>query len=203
MSVRISFLPPLIGLACLSLAPVFGTVDEALRLERSGSPREARQALDRLAESSAAGTATLAARAAFLDRYGDGAAIAAYAAALAAAEGEDPDLALALRRRLAIASLVHGDTASAKQALEAMRAGGNDAWDGIEAMVAASEAAASDEWVDVPGTLNSFQRMAALSTDMAIGDILPSLGRTIFTGGYHAARGTGALEPTEIGRAHV
>lgn len=197
MSVRISFLPPLIGLACLSLAPVFGTVDEALRLERSGSPREARQALDRLAQSSAAGTEALAARAAFLDRYGDGAAIDAYSAALAAAEGEDPDLALALRRRLAIASLVHGDTAVAKRALEAMRSGGDTAWDGIEAMVAGSEASDADERVDVPGTLNSFQRMAALSTDMAIGEILPSLGRTIFTGGYHAARGTGALEPTE------
>ena len=197
MSVRISFLPPLIGLACLSLAPAFGTVDEALRLERSGSPREARQALERLAESSPDDTETLAARAAFLDRYGDGAAVAAYSAALAAAEGDDPDLALALRRRMAVAALVHGDSAAAKRALEAMQSAGDAAWDGIEAMAAASESAGADERVDVPGTLNSFQRMAALSTDMAIGEILPSLGRTIFTGGYHAARGTGALEPTE------
>lgn len=193
---RIRLLASAISLAAAGLgsAPLGATVSEALDLERSGNPLEARQLLERLAEADDADA--LAARAAFLDRYGDPAAVEAYAAALDAASPDESERAAALRRRLALTALLRGDAAPARRALEEMRSAGDSRWEGAEALLRPDEPAATDS-ILIPGTLNSFLRMAALSTDLSLAELLPSLGRTIFTGGYHAARGSGALEPTE------
>lgn len=176
-----------------SVSPSPGTVAEALELELGGNPLAARQQLQELAQSD---PTALAAWAAFLERYGDPGAIAAYEAALSALAGSDAQEAFGLRRRLVVTALAHGDNEAARRAFAAMRAGGDSGWSRAEAVLNAAEPAAPES-VPVPGTLNSFSRMAALSTDLQARDLLPSLGRTIFTGGYHAARGSGALEPTE------
>ncbi len=175
---------------------VHGTVEQARQLERMGDPLEARKVLERLSESSNANAEVLVEHAAFLDRYGDPGAVAAYAAALEALDEDDAARALALRRRLVLSALIHGNSQAALETLEAMRASGDSAWERAETILNAAAPAASDS-VSVTGKLNSFRRMAALSTDLGLEEILPSLGRTIFTGGYHAARGTGTLEPTE------
>ena len=180
-----------VALAFLGAAPLGATVGEARELERSGDPRGAREILDRLASAATADADALVARASFLERYGDSGAVGAYAAALEAVGSGDPERERALRRRLAVTALVHGDEETARDALAAMREAGDAA-----AALGSARPPAPD-LARVPGTLNSFRRMAALSTDMHVAETLPSLGRTIFTGGYHAARGSGALEPTE------
>ena len=136
-------------------------------------------------------------RASFLDRYGAPGAVEAYAAA-AAAEGAGPAEKARILRRLVVTALIHGESEVARAALESVRESGTGEWDLADAILRPPGAAARADIAVVPGTLNSFRRMAALSTDMAVEETLPSLGRTIFTGGYHASRGSGALEPTEF-----
>lgn len=173
------------------------TVDEAQELEYEGDPKGARNVLDRLVAADPAGVDGLLAKASFLERYGDPGAVAAYASALQASEASDDQRSAALRRRLVLTALIHGDTETARTALTRARASGDDAWDTVDPVLTRSQPTADADTVRVPGTLNSFRRMAALSTDMHVNETLPSLGRTIFTGGYHASRGSGALEPTE------
>ena len=172
------------------------TVQESRELERSGDPKGAREVLDLLAESSPADADALVARASFLERYGSPEAVQAYAAALEAA-GSDMGVRAGLLRRLAVTALMHGQPEAAQGALSSLRESGDDAWDRASVILSPPGPAAPDDVAVVPGTLNSFRRMAALSTDMAVDETLPLLGRTIFTGGYHASRGSGALEPTE------
>ena len=195
MNIRIGPIALCALVAVFGAATARGTIEDARQLERAGDPLGARQVLDRLAASSP-DAQTLIERAAFLDRYGDSEAAAAYAEALASLGSGDDATARQLRRRLVVSALIHGDSEAARDGLEALRAAGTGSWDRAGAVLQPPAAAAHDA-VSVIGTLNSFRRMAALSTDLQLEDILPSLGRTIFTGGYHASRGTGTLVPTE------
>ena len=185
-----------VTLALVVASPANGSVEEARQLEMAGDSFEARQVLEQLAELSDASVEVLVERAAFLDRYGDPGAVAAYSKALDALGSDESTRAGPLRRRLVLTALIHGNSQAAREGLEAMRASGDSAWDGARPVLDSAAPAPTDT-VTVTGTLNSFRRMAALSTDLGLEEILPSLGRTIFTGGYHAARGTGTLEPTE------
>lgn len=195
MSNRIGSITLYALVGVLAAATARGELEEVRRLERGGDPLGARQALERLAESSP-DTQTLIEKASFLDRYGDPGAVAAYAAALASLGPNDAASARQLRRRLVVNALIHGDAAAAREALEALRADGAGSWNRADAILQPPVPESHDS-ASVTGTLNSFRRMAALSTDLQLEEILPSLGRTIFTGGYHASRGTGTLEPTE------
>lgn len=163
-------------------------------MERDGDPLGAREALESLA-ADGGGQEGLIERAEFLERYGDAGAADAYAAALAAADAEGSDLALRLLRRRVVTALIHGDSGAARHALESLGDGASG-WD-LAGAVLRPPADQPFDSATVTGSLNSFQRMAALSTDLRLAEILPALGRTIFTGGYQASRGTGALEPTE------
>ena len=183
--------------AAVVLPAAFATVEQSLELERSGDPGAAREALDRLVETAPDDFDALVARASFLDRYGAPEAVEAYAAAAEAAGAGQADRTRLLRR-LAVTALMHGESEVARAALESVRESGEGGWDLADAILSPPRAAAQADIAAVPGTLNSFRRMAALSTDMAVEETLPSLGRTIFTGGYHASRGSGALEPTEF-----
>ena len=176
--------------------PLRASPAEAISLEDDGRPTEARQALSDLVAADPGDVSALSAWAHFLERYGDPQAVQAYADAVAAAVSAQSELAPALRRRAAVSALVHGESEAARIALQALQAEG-EAGAGAAALVAGSPASPAIDHVDVPGTLDSFSRMAALSTDLSIQEILPSLGRTIFTGGYHASRGGGTFEPTE------
>ena len=195
-SAAISFL---LAIAVAGMCPPVGlaTLDEARDLERSGNPAGAQEILEDLAASSSEDVDVLTAHASFLDRYGKRESVGAYAAALQAAEASEPGRAPELRRRLVVAALVHGDHAAAREALAGAGGPADRGWDRAELVRSPPAPDASAETVPVPGTLNSFRRMAALSTDMQVVETLPSLGRTIFTGGYHASRGSGTLEPTE------
>ncbi len=192
--------------AAISLAIAIGpfgvtsaraTLAEARDLERSGDPAGALEELDALAADSPDDWEILLARASFLDRYGSPEAVGAYAAALRAADGAAPDRVADLGRRRVVSALLHGDAHAAREALAAASGLERNGWDRAGSIRNPPSPGSPGDTVSVPGTLNSFRRMAALSTDMPIEETLSSLGRTIFTGGYHASRGSGTLEPTE------
>ncbi len=186
-----------IALGSLGGPGLLATIEEVRDLEQSGDPKGALKALDALVAASPDDVDALVARASFLDRYGSPETVDAYTAALHAAEGLDSDSMEDLRRRLVVAALLHGDVAAAREALGASSGSVGAGWDRAGVISNPTATDSGTETVRIPGTLNSFRRMAALSTDMQIEETLPSLGRTIFTGGYHASRGSGALEPTE------
>ncbi len=194
-----SKLVPLLGIAmCLMPAAgaLRGTTARALELEKGGNPSGSRQVLRALAQAEPQNLDALAAWAEFLDRYGDPQAARAYSAAAGKAASSGSEMAPELRRRAAVTALAHGDLEAARSALEAMRAAG-EGGPAADSLLAASPGPEGRDRAEVPGTRDSFSRMAALSTDLATEDLLPSLGRTIFTGGYHASRGGGTFEPTE------
>ena len=196
MSIRSACLAVLMGGSGLCLGPLHASVERALELERAGEPLEARRVLqDTVAEQASNGEALIA-NAEFLDRYGDPASVEAYLEAVKAAGPEDSATATELRRRVAVAALWHGNPEQAKAALEALRAAGEGGPQVDQLLQPLSEPETTD-FFDVAGTLDSFSRMAALSTDLTSDLILPSLGRTIFTGGYHASGGGSTFEPTE------
>ncbi len=196
MRTRTASLGLLIALVGLTPTTLQSTVEEARELEQAGKPLEARRVLREVAESGGSDAEALIARARFLDRYGDAAAVEAYAAALEAVSSDDAAAASELRRRVVVTALMHGDAEAARGALEAMRAAG-EGGAGVTALLQPADSTGAADSVEVPGTRDSFSRMAALSTDLSTEGLLPALGRTIFTGGYHAARGGGTFEPTE------
>ena len=57
--------------------------------------------------------------------------------------------------------------------------------------------AAAPNYIEIPGPLRSFARMAALSPDLTPNDLLPALARNIITNGYRATTANEALEQTE------
>ena len=196
MRTRIAYLSFLVGVGALCFGPLYGTVERALELERAGQPSEARRVLrDTVTEQAGNGEALIA-NAEFLDRYGDPAAIEAYLAALETAGPDDTVTAAELRRRIAVAALWHGDAEQASAALKALQAAG-EGGPGVDGLLRPLTEPETTDFIDVPGTRDSFSRMAALSTDLSSDLILPSLGRTIFTGGYHASGGGATFEPTE------
>ncbi len=186
----------LIGAAGLCLGPLHATVERARELERSGQPAAARRVLRAAAAGQSDNREALLANAEFLDRHGDPAAIEAYLRALRALGPQDGLTAAELRRRIALAALWHGDAEQARVALNALKAAG-EGGPGVDSLLRPQAEPGTADFIDVPGTLDSFSRMAALSTDLSPELVLPSLGRTIFTGGYHVAGGGTTFEPTE------
>ena len=62
---------------------------------------------------------------------------------------------------------------------------------------AAGRGRADRQYVEIPGPLRSFGRMAAISRDFQPDDILPALARNVVTNGYQASHSNEALEQTE------
>ena len=169
-----------------ALAATADDVRQARVMESEGRALEARSVLrTATANDPNNGDAQLA-YARFLDRYGDPGAREAYGKALEVGlSAEDSRIAA---RRFAHLSLQAGDAAAARSALETA---------GLPAPAAPAGASASDYGVfEIPGLLNSFQRMAALSTDLEPERMLSALARNIVTGGYRSVRGE-SLEKTE------
>ena len=196
MNTRIACLAVLVGISGLAIVPLHASVEQARELERAGEPLEARRVLKDIAADLASNGEVLIANAEFLDRYGDPATVEAYLAALKSAGTEDSETAAELRRRVAIAALWHGSAEQRRAALEALQSV-DEGGPGVEGLLNPVTEPETTDFIDVPGTLDSFSRMAALSTDLSSDLILPSLGRTIFTGGYHASGGGATFEPTE------
>lgn len=175
-------------------APVLGQVADSLErvrsLESSGDAYSARSLLAELAADNSGNIEVLRARAEFLERHGDPeAAEAQYRLWSAAREADNSELERTAARRAILAALAHGNTALAREVLNASRP------DGMALPMVPPPA--DGPTVSVPGPPDGFLRMAALSTDEAAGGLLTALAKNVVTGGYRATRGTESLQKTE------
>ncbi len=164
------------------------------RLETSG---EAGQAAERLREATASANASpdaLRTLAEFLERHHDPAARQAYERLATALDrtGAPRERKAAVARRLALLDLESGDRAAATRALDNFSKQGGT---GLSLPGISDPAAAT--YIEIPGPLRSFARMAALSPDLAPEDLLPALARNVVMTGYQAAHSNEALEQTE------
>jgi hypothetical protein len=174
-------------------------LERARQLEDSGDGAGARALLAHAAQSAPGDIAALTEYAEFLDSHADPAAGEAYAKLLAvldqpAHRGERA----AVARRMAELCLLQGDRAGAQRSLEIYSsAGGVSLASGGMPPAAPDNPAAAQQYIEIPGPLRSFGRMAAVSTDALADDLLPALARNVVTNGFQAAHSNEALEQTE------
>ena len=173
-------------------------LDRARQLEKSGDVAGARMALSAAAQRSSSDVEALREYADFLNRYGDPESRAAYIKAFEAAEkAGDRDRMAAVARELVILDLVAGDRAAAAQHIEAYHAAGGKAWLSPPTWKPALAQTDPKQMAYVPGPLRSFNRMAAISSEINSEDVLPALARNVVTNGYQASHSNEALEQTE------
>ena len=177
------------GLSAQTLA------DEAWRLEARGEAAQAQTRLRQAAEGASASAAAVRAYAEFLDRYRDPAALGAYtklAQLLDRANAPAAERAVA-HRRLAILELTAGNRDAAAAQVTAYAAAGGT---GLT-LAPARPALQAQNFIEIPGPLHSFARMAAISPDLRPEDLLPALARNVVLTGYQAINSSEGLEETE------
>ncbi|HXJ41363.1 MAG TPA: hypothetical protein VNH18_18925, partial [Bryobacteraceae bacterium] len=173
-------------------------LDKARDLEKSGDVSGARVVLAAAAQHSPTDVEALYDYAAFLVRYGDPDSRSAYTKTFEAIEksGDRARLA-AVARELTILDLIAGDRTAALQHLEAYHAAGGKDWPDSPGWKAAEAQNEAKQFVNIPGPLRSFGRMAAISNDINPDDVLSALARNVVTNGYQASHSNEALEQTE------
>ena len=166
---------------------------QAWQLKQRGEPHGARELLENAVKNSGESIAAWKAYAEFLDRHGDIGARKAYEKFHSLSSSNDEKQLIA--RRLVILDLLANDQSMAANHLELYRAAGGPS---IALPKAVDKAIYSEgSYIEIPGQLRSFARMAALSPDLAPEDLLPALARNVVTNGYQAASSNESLEPTE------
>lgn len=169
---------------------------QAWQLESKGEAAEALNLLENAVKASPQNTEALRAYAEFLDRHRDPAARDVYAKLLDALprSGASSRARAQAARRLVILDMIAGDrTAAEKRLADYRAAGGND----LSFAQETTAVPAPSSYIEVPGPLRSFARMAALSPDLKPDDLLPALARNIVTNGYQASSSSETLEQTE------
>jgi hypothetical protein len=181
------------GLAGQNPAPRDAARD-AWRLEAKGAGAEARAQLQRAAAERPNDPLAQQDYAEFLDRHRDPAAREAYEKLrqLLGRNGASAGERAKVARRLAELDLIGGDREAAGKHLEEFRSLGGS---GLSLPAAAPAAVA--RFIEIPGPLRSFARMAAVSPDIAAEDVMASLAHNVVLNGYAAAHGADSLEPTE------
>jgi len=188
----------IIGLVFVAASCLFAaseSVERARELERNGQGLEARGAFSDAVADAPSDAETLLAYAEFLDRYADPERTEAYRKALAVAT--DDEQKRRLSRRLAVLELLAGDEEGAQKAVEHYKQAGGS---GLAFQSVETDTTNENQGygaTEVPGLLNSFLRMSALSTDLDPADMLPALARNVVTGGYRSTRGMESLQATE------
>ncbi len=176
---------PLLALSARA-APV---ADRVRKLEASGSALQALTLLEEQVQRRG-DLETLRTYAEFLDRHGDGRAREAYEK-LVKAGGAEPWVL----RRLVILNLLAGDRETAARWLEQYRkAGGADL---PPAVPRATAVPPPEHYIEIPGPLSSFSRMAAFSSELEPDDVLPAIARNVITSGYRITASYEGLQPTE------
>ncbi|MGO4880516.1 MAG: tetratricopeptide repeat protein [Bryobacteraceae bacterium] len=172
-----------------------GDLERARQLEESGDSSGARALLAHAVESAPRDIAALTEYAEFLDCHADPGAVEAYEKLLGALDTPaHQNQRAVVARRMAELALLRGDSAAAARFLGIVRAAG-----GTASLPAAQTAtpAAGISYVEIPGPLRSFGRMAAIASDAQPDDLLPALARNVVTNGFQAAHSNEALEQTE------
>src|SRR5947209_19983107 len=151
---------------------------EAWQLESKGEALQARDRLQKAVEAAPNNAAALRAYAEFLDRHRDPAAREVYAKldAVQAKSGADANARMAVLRRLAVLDLIAGDRDAAVKHVDAYRAAGGA---GLTFGAPASAEAAKENYIEIPGPLRSFARMAALAPDLRPDELLTALARNV------------------------
>jgi hypothetical protein len=169
---------------------------EIWQLESKGDALQALERLQKAADASPQDAAALRAYAEFLDRHRDPGARAAYGKLdrlLAHQAAKSPERA-AVVRRLVILDLLAGDRQAASVHLIAYREAGGS---GLSLPSAETSAGPKDNYIEIPGPLRSFSRMAALAPEMHPEDLLTALARNVVTNGYQASGTNETLDQTE------
>ena len=167
---------------------------EAWRLENSGDGEQALRHLKQAATAAPSDPAALRIYAEFLDRHHDPAARETYAqlGQLLQRTSAPAEQRAAVAQRLAVLELLAGNReASARYLQDYSAAGGKDL------ALPPPRTAVAPSYIEIPGPVRSFARMAAISQDVNPDDLLPSLARNIITSGYRATSANEALEQTE------
>ncbi len=167
---------------------------QAWRLESGGDGEQALGSLRQAATASPNDPAALRAYAEFLERHHDAGAREAYGrlSQLLQRTSAPADQRAAVAQRLAVLDLLAADReAAARHLQEYNTAGGKDL------TLPPVRTAAPPDYIEIPGPLRSFARMAALSPDLTPTDVLPALARNVITNGYRATTANEALEQTE------
>jgi hypothetical protein len=89
--------------------------------------------------------------------------------------------------------LMAGDRAAAQTHLEAFRSAG-----GTGLTLPAAVTPPQSSFIEIPGPLRSFARMAAISPDISPDDVMSALAHNVTLNGYAAGHGGESLEPTEF-----
>jgi len=167
---------------------------QAWRLESGGDGEQALASLRKAATSTPNDPGAVRAYAEFLERHHDPAAREAYGrlSQLLQRTGAPAEQRAAVAQRLAVLDLLAGDREAAARHLQDYNAAG-----GKDLALPAIRTAAPPNYIEIPGPLRSFARMAALSPDLSPSDVLPALARNIITNGYRATTANEALEQTE------
>jgi hypothetical protein len=168
---------------------------EAWQLEAKGDALEARDRLQKTADAAPNNPLALQAYAEFLDRHRAPEARQAYTALdqLLSRNGASAAERAKVARRLTALDLIAGDRPAALRHLEEFRAAGGTGF----TLPAAPVASSPQSFIEIPGPLRSFSRMAALSPELDTQDLLASLARNITINGYQATHASETLEPTE------
>lgn len=167
---------------------------ESWKLEARGDGGLARDQLRRTAENSPNDPLALDAYAVFLDRHRDPASRDFYQKLLdlLSRNGASASERARIARRLVTLDLIAGDRQAAARHLDIYRAAG-----GSGLTLPAEARPAPKSFIEIPGPLRSFARMAALSPEANPGDLLPALAHNVVLNGYSAAHGADTLQPTE------
>ena len=172
-------------------------VDRAAQLETTGDAAGARVVLARAVQAAPSDPGTLAAFAAFLERYGDPEARSVYRQLLTVStKSGDKTHAANAARRLVVLDLLAGDRSAATADLEAYRAAGGADWKS-SSLPPARTVDADVKTIEIPGPMRSFSRMAAIAPDARPEDVMPAVARNVVTNGYQASHSNDALEQTE------
>jgi hypothetical protein len=174
------------------------TLDRAKQLEESGDSLGARALLAQSAQNAPTNVTALTEYADFLDRYGDPGVRDAYVKLLAALDGSAHKAQRAVvAHRLVELSLLAGDRTAASHYLEIYQSAGGVSLASGAMPTSPPDGAAGHQYIEIPGPLHSFSRMAAISSDAQPDELLPSLARNVVTNGFQATHSNEALEQTE------
>jgi hypothetical protein len=186
----------ILSFLCVSSLVADESLDRARQQERSGDASGARLTLARAAQSKPSDMETLFAYAGFLERYGDAEARNVYRKILnESTKSNNRTHASEAARRLVILDLAAGDRPAAETDLAAYRTNGGGDWKGVN--LPSPRSIEESKTIEIPGPLTSFARMAAISPDIRLSEVMPAVARNVVTNGYQASHSNDALEQTE------
>lgn len=181
-----------IGAAGMALCADSGLLDKIHGLEVAGQSRQAGQLLDQALRSAPTDPDLLEAAAHFADIHRSPEARLLYQRLLDSAGPAGP------RRQAALKRLVELDLAAGDRAAANTHAAGLRLPDGATPVIAqAVQPVFPMGYIEVPGPLRGFARMAAVSPDAPPEELLLALARNIVTNGYQAVSGAESLDQTE------